>query len=88
MFKFTIRFYTFVRKSSEDVISIICYDPLWSTLKQKNISQYYLIKNGLDNKTLDSLKKNKNITMHTLEKLCMLIECTPNDIIEFKHYQD
>ena len=88
MFKFTIRLYTFVRKCSEDVISIICYDPLWNTLKQKNISQYYLLKNGLDNKTLDSLKKNKNITMYTLEKLCMMIECTPNDIIEFKKYQD
>ena len=45
--------------------------------------QYYLLQNGLDNKTLDSLKKGKNITLLTLEKLCKLIDCTPNDIIEF-----
>ena len=38
----------------------------------------------IDNKTLDSLKKGKNITMITLEKLCRIIDCTPNDIVEFK----
>lgn len=87
MFEITIKTYTCNRKCNKDVIGIICYDPLWRTLEKKNISQYYLLKHGLDNKTLDSLKKNKNITMYTLEKLCMLIECTPNDIIEFKQEQ-
>ncbi|WP_334294259.1 helix-turn-helix domain-containing protein [Roseburia sp. AF22-8AC] len=38
----------------------------------------------MDNKTLDGLKHNKNITVLTLEKLCTIIGCTPNDIIEFK----
>ena len=63
--------------------TIISYEPLWKTLQGKGISQYYLLQNGLDNKTLDSLKKGKNITLLTLEKLCKLIDCTPNDIIEF-----
>ena len=63
--------------------AIISYEPLWRTLQKKGISQYYLLQNGLDNKTLDSLKKGKNITVLTLEKLCKLIDCTPNDIIEF-----
>ena len=63
--------------------TIISYEPLWKTLQKKGISQYYLLQNGLDNKTLDSLKKGKNITLLTLEKLCKLIDCTPNDIIEF-----
>ncbi|WP_081579684.1 helix-turn-helix domain-containing protein [Oscillibacter ruminantium] len=35
------------------------------------------------NKTLDSLKKNKNITVETLEKLCRLVGCTPNDVVHF-----
>ena len=52
-------------------------------MQEKEISQYYLLQNGLDNKTLDSLKKGKNITLLTLEKLCKLIDCTPNDVIEF-----
>ncbi|MGT2682174.1 helix-turn-helix domain-containing protein [Streptococcus porci] len=65
------------------MISIIDYSPLWETLKNKQISQYQLLKSGLDNKTLDSLKKNKNITLLTLERLCLIIGCTPNDIVRF-----
>ncbi|MGF0064479.1 helix-turn-helix domain-containing protein [Lachnospiraceae bacterium SGI.085] len=64
--------------------TIISYDPLWRTLKEKEISQYHLLKSGIDNKTLDNLKKNKNITLLTVEKLCNIIQCSPNDIVEFK----
>ncbi|MBQ2431764.1 MAG: helix-turn-helix transcriptional regulator [Peptococcaceae bacterium] len=62
---------------------MIDYSPLWQTMDDKQITQYYLLQNGIDNKTLDSLKKNKNITLLTLEKLCNLIDCTPNDIVLF-----
>ena len=65
------------------MIKIIDYSPLWQTMKTKDISQYQLLKQGIDNKTLDSLKKNKNITLLTLEKLCDILECTPNDIVRF-----
>lgn len=63
---------------------ILNYEPMWETMERKGISQYQLLKGGIDNKTLDSLKKNKNITMLTLEKLCAIIECTPNDIVRFE----
>ncbi len=53
-------------------------------MERMQVSQYQLLKGGIDNKTLDSLKKGKNITMVTLEKLCRIIGCTPNDIVEFK----
>ena len=62
---------------------MIDYSPLWRTMDDKQITQYYLLQNGIDNKTLDSLKKNKKITLLTLEKLCNLIDCTPNDIVLF-----
>lgn len=52
-------------------------------MEQRGVTQYQLLKQGIDNKTLDSLKKNKNITMITLEKLCKIIGCTPNDIVTF-----
>lgn len=65
------------------MIIIIDYGPLWKTMKLKEVSQYHLLQSGIDNKTLDSLKKNKNITLLTLEKLCNIIECTPNDIVRF-----
>lgn len=63
---------------------MIDYTPLWNTLKEKNITQYHLLQSGIDNKTLDSLKKNKNVTLLTIEKLCKIIGCTPNDIVDFK----
>lgn len=65
------------------VIAIIDFSPLWVTMKNKGVTQYQLIKQGIDNKTLDSLKKNKNITLLTLEKLCTILDCTPNDIVKF-----
>lgn len=52
-------------------------------MEEKGVTQYQLLKNGIDNKTLDSLKKNKNITLVTLEKLCRILECEPNDIVKF-----
>lgn len=63
---------------------IIDYSPLWQTMKDKGVSQYSLLKSGIDNKTLDSLKKNKNITLLTLEKICRILDCTPNDVVKFK----
>ncbi|MBQ9927208.1 MAG: helix-turn-helix domain-containing protein [Lachnospiraceae bacterium] len=63
---------------------MISYEPLWQTMKNKEISQYYLLQNGIDNKTLDSLKKSKNITLLTVEKLCNILDCTPNDIVKFE----
>ncbi|MBS6531513.1 MULTISPECIES: helix-turn-helix domain-containing protein [Streptococcus] len=52
-------------------------------MKIKQISQYKLLKSGIDNKTLDSLKKDKNITLLTLEKLCRILDCSPNEIVKF-----
>ena len=63
--------------------TIIDYTPLWNTMEEKGISQYYLLQSGIDNKTLDTLKKNNNITLLTLEKLCRILDCTPNDIVRF-----
>ena len=63
---------------------IISYSPLWKTMEERGITQYFLLKSGIDNKTLDSLRKNKNITLLTVEKLCSIIDCTPNEIVEFK----
>ena len=40
-------------------------------------------KMGIDNKTLDGLKHNRNITLLTVEKLCNILECTPDKIVEF-----
>lgn len=66
------------------MVAIIDYEPLWETMRKRQVTQYHLLQSGIDNKTLDSLKKNKNITLLTLEKLCDIIGCTPNDVAKFK----
>ena len=62
---------------------MLSYTPLWETMKNKNMTQYKLLQNGIDNRTLDTLKKNNNITILTLEKICRILNCTPNDVVRF-----
>ncbi len=53
-------------------------------MKEKGITTYTLIyKQGFSAYTITNLRRNKSITMNTLEKLCKVLQCTPNDIIEF-----
>ena len=61
--------------------AMLDYSPLWETMERKGISQYRLLKSGLDNKTLDALKKGNNITMLTLEKICAILDCSPNEVV-------
>ena len=63
---------------------MIDYSPLWETMQRKGISQYRLLKLGIDNKTLDSIKKGNNITLLTLEKLCFALDCSPNEVVRFQ----
>ena len=66
-------------------VCMISYEPLWRTMNEKGVTKYTLIyKMGFSAYTITNLKRNKSITMNTLEKLCKVLECTPNDIIEFK----
>ena len=67
-----------------EVIDLITFDPLWKTLSEKNISQYVLIKEyGFSTGTLDSLRKNRSITLTTLNDLCNILQCDITDIIEY-----
>lgn len=59
------------------------YSPMWQTMERKGITQYRLLQAGIDNKTLDALKKGKNITLLTLEKICTALQCTPNEVVKF-----
>ncbi len=63
---------------------MIKYDKLWDTLKEKNISQYKLIKTyGISTGQLDRLRKNDNVSTFTLDKLCTILKCRLEDIAEF-----
>jgi len=63
---------------------MIKYDRLWKTMKEKNISQYSLIKNyGFSTGQLDRLRKNGNINSYTLNELCKILDCRLEEIAEY-----
>ena len=63
---------------------MIVYDKLWKTMKQKEITQYTLIKKyKISTGQLDRLRKNENVSTHTLDILCKIMDCRLEDIAEF-----
>ena len=64
---------------------MISFDKLWITLKNKNISQYKLIKDyKISTGQLDRLRKNGNVNTYTLDQLCRILDCKLEDIAEYK----
>ena len=63
---------------------MIIYDPLWRTLKEKNISTYKLEHEYRMSKSMIfKLRHNKSITMNTLNELCRMFDCDIPDVIEY-----
>ena len=63
---------------------MIKYDPLWATLKRKNISQNKLMRDyGVDNAQLHRLRKNMVIKTVTIDNLCRILDCRVEDIMEY-----
>ena len=63
---------------------MIVFDRLWKTLKDRNISQYKLIKEfNISTGQLDRLRKNENVNTYTLDQLCKILNCRLEDIAEY-----
>lgn len=66
---------------------MIKYDKLWETMKNKGISQYDLYTtHNVNRSQLDRLRNNQNIEVNTIDKLCNILHCRVEDIME--HFQD
>jgi DNA-binding Xre family transcriptional regulator len=53
-------------------------------MKEKNISQYKLLKDyGFSCGQLDRLRKNANVNTYTLNQLCKILDCKIEDIAEY-----
>lgn len=64
---------------------MIVFDRLWVTMREKGITQYKLINHyGISPAQITRLKKNSNVNTHTLDMLCEILECTLEDICEYK----
>ena len=63
---------------------MISYEPLWRTMREKGVTKYALIyKHGISAYTITKLKRCSSITVNTMEKLCTILDCKPNDVVEF-----
>ena len=63
---------------------MILYDPLWQTMKKKHITQYMLYTHyGIPRSLLDRLRKNKNIEVYTIDRLCRILDCRVEDILRY-----
>ena len=64
---------------------MISFEKLWIKLKERNISQYKLIKEyKISTGQLDRLRKNGNVNTYTLNELCKILDCRLEDIAEYK----
>lgn len=62
---------------------MIDFSPLWETMKKKNISTYKLITQyNVSKGTIDNLKQNRSVTLHTIENLCNILHVPIEHIVK------
>ena len=66
---------------------MIKYDRLWATMKEKGTTQYDLYtKYNVNRSQLDRLRHNKKVQVNTIDRLCNILYCNVEDIME--HFDD
>lgn len=62
---------------------MIKYDKFWKTMKQRGISQYALIHvYHFSAGQLSRIKHNEYLSTKTIDKICDLLECRVEDVME------
>ena len=62
---------------------MIIYDRFWVTMKERGITQYDLYEHyQITRSLLDRLRKNKNVEIYTIDRLCSILHCEIEDIVE------
>lgn len=63
---------------------MIRYNPLWKTMAERNATTYTLrIINGMSHATVQRLQKDLPVSTHTLDKLCKILKCRIEDVVEY-----
>ncbi len=53
---------------------MMSFEPLWKTMKAKNVSCYALIfKHNFSWGLIDKLKHDRNVTLETVKRLCRIL---------------
>ena len=60
------------------------YNKLWKLLIDKNMTKSELTKAiGISSSTTAKMGKNENVSLEVIDKICALLECDINDILEY-----
>lgn len=62
---------------------MISYAPLFRTMQEKGITSYRLGKMGFPLSNYYAMKRGENISTHTLNALCKLLQCRVEDVLEY-----
>ena len=63
---------------------MISYDNLWNVMKEKDISQYALIKQyHVSPGQITRLKRNESVSTHTIDMFCRILGCEVGDIMKY-----
>lgn len=63
---------------------MISYEPLFQTMKEKGITSYRLGKMGFPLSNYYAMKRGENISTHTLNQLCKMLQCKVEDVLVYK----
>lgn len=62
---------------------MISYEPLFTTMKEKGNTSYRLFKMGFPQSNYYAIKRGENISTHTVNELCRLLECNVSQIMTY-----
>lgn len=63
---------------------MIVYNKLWALMSEKRVSQYLMIKQyGFSPAQITRLKRNQSVTTHTIGRLCKMLNCRVDQIMEY-----
>lgn len=60
---------------------MICFEPLFETMKRKKVSSYALSKAGFSRATYYAIRQGKSISTNTVNQLCKLLQCDVSDVM-------
>ena len=64
---------------------MISYEPFWATMEEKGFTSYQLIYYWqISSNTLRRMRHNEAISSNTLNELCLILDCSVEDIIRFE----
>ncbi|MDO4438812.1 MAG: helix-turn-helix domain-containing protein [Eubacteriales bacterium] len=63
------------------------YKKFWDLLESRKISQYSLMKRRIiSGSSLSAMKNNDYVSVRIIERLCIALNCKPEDIVEKNKY--